>query len=206
MKSTQNWFSLSLAHEKNLRFGGWAGKIYFVLIHFCYLLSCVQLFVTSWTVAHQASLFFTISWSFVQTHVHWVNDAIQPSHPLSTPSPPALNLSLHQGLFKWISSSHQVANVLELQLQHKSFQWVFRTDFLLNGLISFWLDLLAVQGTLKSLLQHRSSKASILWCSALLMVQLSHLYMTTGKTIALTRQNFIGKGRSLLFNMLCRLL
>ena len=65
-----------------------------------------------------------------QTHVHWVSDAIQPSHPLSSPSPPALNLSQHQGLFQWVSSSHQVAKVLELQLQHQSFQWVFRVDFL----------------------------------------------------------------------------
>ena len=67
---------------------------------------------------------------FTQTHVHQVSDAIQPSHPLSSPSPPALNLSQHQGLFKWVSSSHQVAKVLDLQLQHQSFQWIFRTDFL----------------------------------------------------------------------------
>ena len=65
-----------------------------------------------------------------QTHVHWVGDAIQPSHPLSSPSPPAFNLSQHQGLFKWVSSSHQVAKVLEFQLQHQFFQWIFRTDFL----------------------------------------------------------------------------
>ena len=78
-----------------------------------------------------------------------------------------------------------------------------------SGLISFrmaWLDLLAVQGTLKSLLQHRSSKASVLWCSAFSIVQLSHSYMTTGKTIALTRRTFVGKVMSLLFNMLPRLL
>ena len=92
---------------------------------------------------------------FTQTHVHWVGDAIQPSHPLSSPSPPSLNLSQHQGLFKWVSSSHQVPKVLEFQLQHQSFQWIFRTDFLRMD----WLDLLAVQGTLKSLLQHHSSKA-----------------------------------------------
>ena len=67
---------------------------------------------------------------FTQTHVHWVGDAIQPSHPLSSPSPPALNLSQHQGLFKWISSLHQVAKVLEFQLQHQSFQWPPRTDLL----------------------------------------------------------------------------
>ena len=70
-----------------------------------------------------------------QTHVHWVSDAIQPSHPLSSPSPPALNLSQHQGLFKTVSSLHQVAKVLEFQLQHHSFQWIFRTDCLQNGLV-----------------------------------------------------------------------
>ena len=67
---------------------------------------------------------------FTQTHVHWVGDAIQPSHPLSSPSPPAFNLSWHQGFFQGVSSSHQVAQALELQLQHQSFQWIFRTDFL----------------------------------------------------------------------------
>ena len=76
-----------------------------------------------------------------QTHVHWVSDAIQPSHPLSSPSLPVFNLSQHQGLFKRVSFLHQVTKVLELQLQHQSFQWIFMTDFLYNGL---WLDLLAV--------------------------------------------------------------
>ena len=70
---------------------------------------------------------------FAQTHVHWVSDAIQPSHPLSSPFPPALNLSQHQGLFQWVSSSHQVAKVLEFQLQHQSFQWIFRTYFLFRN-------------------------------------------------------------------------
>ena len=138
---------------------------------------------------------------FTQTHDHWGGDAIQPSHPLSSPSPPALNLSQHQGLFQWVSSSHQVAKVLEFQLQHQSFQWIFRT-------ISFridWLDLLTVQGTLKSLLQHHSSKASIRQCSDFFMVQISHLYITTGKTTALTRWTFFGKVISLIFNMLSRL-
>ena len=105
---------------------------------------------------------------FAQIHVHWVGDAIQPSH-LSSPSPPALNLSQHQDLFLWVSSSLQVAKVLELKLQHQSFQWY-------SALISFridWFDL-AVQGTLKSLLQQHSSKSSILRHSAFFMVQLSH--------------------------------
>ena len=109
---------------------------------------------------------------FTQTHVHRVNDAIQPSHPLSSPSPPAPNPSQHQGLFRWVNSSHQVAKVLEFQLQHQSFNEH-------PGLISFrmdCLDLLVVQGTLKSLLQHHSSKASIFQHSALFTVQLSHPY------------------------------
>ena len=72
---------------------------------------------------------------FTQTHVHWVSDAIQPSYPLLSPSPPALNLSQHQGLFKWVNSSHQVAKVLEFQLQHQSFQCTLRTDLLQNGLV-----------------------------------------------------------------------
>ena len=69
------------------------------------------------------------------THVHQVSDAIQPSHPLSSPSPPAFNLSYHQGLFQWVISLHQVDKVLELQLQHQSFQWILRTDFLQDGLV-----------------------------------------------------------------------
>ena len=72
---------------------------------------------------------------FTQTHVHWVRDAIQPSHPLSTPSPPTFNPSQQQGLFQWVSSSHQVAKVLKFQLQHQSLQWIFRTDFLQDGLV-----------------------------------------------------------------------
>ena len=99
---------------------------------------------------------------FTQTHAHQVSDAIQPSHPLFSPSPPAPNPSQHLGLFQWANSLHEVAKVLEFQLQHQSFQWT-------PGLISFgmdWLDLLAVQGTLKSLLQHHSSKAwfAIVYC------------------------------------------
>ena len=72
---------------------------------------------------------------FVQTHIHWVGDTIQLSHPLSPTSPPAFNLSQHQGLFKWVSSSHQVVEVLELQLQYQSFQWIFRIDFLQDSLV-----------------------------------------------------------------------
>ena len=136
-----------------------------------------------------------------QTHLHWVSDVIQPSCSLSSPSPPAFSLSLHRSLFQWVGYLHQVAKVLEFQLQHQSFQWMFRTYFFRMD----WLDLLAVQGTLKSLLQHHSLKASILWRSALFIAQLSHPYMTTGKTVALTRRTFVGKVMSLLLNMLSRL-
>ena len=90
------------------------------------LLTHVWLFATPWTAACQASLSITNS---TQTHVYWVSDAIQPPHPLSSPSPPTFNLSQHQGLFP-VSSLQQVAKVLELQLQHQSFQWIFRVDFL----------------------------------------------------------------------------
>ena len=91
--------------------------------------SWVQLFATPLTVAHQAALTSTVM-NFAQIHVHQVGDAIQPSHPLSSPSPLAFNLSQHQSLFQWVSSLHQVVKVSELQLQHQSFQWIFRVDFL----------------------------------------------------------------------------
>ena len=126
---------------------------------------------------------------FTQTHVHWVNDAIQPSPPLSSPSPPTFSFSQHQGLFQWVSSSHQVAKILEFQLQHQPFQWIFKADFLQDGLI----------GSPCSPMDSQESppiqrvNASILWCSAFFIVQLSHPYMTTGKTIALTRWTFVGK-------------
>ena len=138
---------------------------------------------------------------FAQTHAHWVGDAIQPSHPLSSPSPPTFNLSQYQGLFQWVSSSHQGP-------KYWSFSFSISPSNEYSGLISFrihWLNLLAVQETRKSLLQHHSSKSSILWRSAFFTVQLSHPYMTTGKTIALTRRTFVGKVMSLLLNMLSRL-
>ena len=137
---------------------------------------------------------------FTQIHVHQVGDAIQPSYLLPSPSPPAFNLSQHQGLFQWVSFSYQVAKVLELQLQHQYFQWIFKIDsFRID-----WFDLLVVQGTLKSLLQHHISKTSILQCSTFFIGQLSHPYMTTGKIIALTIWNFVGKIISMRFNMLSR--
>ena len=163
-------------------------------------LSHVWLFVTPWTAARQASLSIANSQSLLK---RMSIESVMPSNHLilSSPSPPALSLSQDQGLFKRISSSQQVDKVLEFQLQHQSFQWIFMV-------ISFRMDrfdLLAVQGTLKSLLQHHGSKASILQCSVFFIVQLSHPYMTTGKIIALTRRTFVGKVKSLLFNMLPRL-
>ena len=95
---------------------------------------------------------------FTQTHVHRVSDAMQPAHPLSSPSPPALNPSQHQRLFQWVNSLHEMGKVLEFQPQHQSFQWTPRTGLLWDGLVGFPCS----QGTLKSLLQHHSSKASIL--------------------------------------------
>ena len=120
---------------------------------------------------------------------------------LLSPSPSTLSLSQHQGLFKWVDSSHQVARILEFQLQHQSFQWIYRVDFPRMD----WLDLLAVQRTPKSLLQHHSSKASILWHSAFFIVQLSHPCMTTGKTTALGRRTFVGKVMAMHITILSRL-
>ena len=133
-----------------------------------------------------------------QTHVYQVGDAIQTSHPLSSPSPPAFNLSQRQ-IFSNESALHM------MWPKYWSFSFNISPSNEHRGLISFridWLDLLAVQGTLKNLLQHHSSKASILGHSPFFMVQLSHPYMTTGKTIALTKRTFVGKVMSLLFNML----
>ena len=124
-----------------------------------------------------------------QTHVHWVYDVIQPSHPMLPSSPPTFSLSQHQGLFTCVSP-------LIRGPKYCNFNFSTSPSNEYSGLISFRMDLfdlLAVQGTLKSLLQHHSSKTSILWCSAFFTVQLSHPYMTTGKTIALTRRTFVGK-------------
>ena len=130
---------------------------------------------------------------FTQTQSHPVGDAIQPSHPLWSPFPPAFNLSQYRGLFQWVGSCIRWP-------KHWSFSLSISPSSEYSGLISFrmdWLDLLAIQGTLKSLFQHHSSKAPILWHSAFFIVQLSHPYMTTGKTIALTRWTFVEKIMSL---------
>ena len=133
-----------------------------------------------------------------QIHVYQVSDAIQPSNPLLYPFLPAFNLSQYQGLFQWVISLHQVAKVLECQLQHQSFQSVlisFRID---------WLDPCSPRDSQESSQtpQFKSISSSLL---SLLYVQLSHPYVTTGKTTALTIWTFVGKVISLLFNMLSRL-
>ena len=134
--------------------------------------------------------------AIAQMHVHQVSDAIQPSHPLSSPSP-ALNLSWHKVF------SNESALYIRWP-KYWSFSFNISSSNEHPGLISFrmdWLDLLAVQGSLKSILQHHSSKASVLRCSAFFIVQLSHPYKTTGGTMALTRQTFVSEVISLLFNI-----
>ena len=138
---------------------------------------------------------------FAQTHVHWVGDAIHPSHP---PSPLLLLPSIFSSIR--VFSSESVLRIRWPKYWNFSFSISPFNEYL--GLISFgidWFDILAVQGTLKSLLRYHSSKAPILQCWAFWMVQLSHPYMTTGKTIALTTQTFVSKVMSLLFNVLSRL-
>ena len=163
-------------------------------------LSHVQIFVTPWTAVCQASLSITNSWSLLKL---MSIESVMPSNHLILCRPLFLPPSIFpsNGVF----SSESVLHIRWPTYWSFSFSSSPSND---SGLISFrmdWLDLLAIQGTLKSLLQHHSSKASILWRSALFIVQLSHLYMTTGKTIALTRRTFVGKVMSLLFNMLSRL-
>ena len=167
---------------------GWRWKITFQDVVTVQLLSHVWHSATPETTTCQSSLSFTdllnsCSWNLLK--LMFIESVNQPSHPLSSPSPPAFNLSQNLGFFQWVSSSHQVAKVLELQLQHQP-----SNEY--SGLISFktgWFDLLAVQRTLKRLLQYHSLKASILWLSAFFMVPLSHPYMTIGN-IALTVQTF----------------
>ena len=137
-----------------------------------------------------------------QIHVHRVGDAIQPSHTLSSSSPPTFNLSQHQGLFKWVRSLNQVAKGSEFQLQHQSFRWTPRTDVLQDGLVGSPGSPRDSQESsptpqVKSI---NSSVLSFLYSPTLTPI------MTTGKTIALTRWTFVGKVMSLLFNMLSRLI
>ena len=164
-------------------------------------LSHVQLFATPWTAARQASLSITNSRSLLK--LMSIELVMTSNHLILCHS-----LLLPPSIFPTIRvfSNESVLHIRWLKYWSFSFSFCPSNEY--SGLISFrmdWLDLLAVQGTLKSLLQHHSSKASILWCSAFFIVRLSHPYMTTGKTIALTRWTFVGKVMSLHFNMLSRL-
>ena len=161
-------------------------------------LSCVQLFATSWTAACQASLSITNSRSLLKL---MSIASVMPSNHLILWHP----LQLPPSIFPSIRVFSNELALLIRWLKYYSFSFNISPSNEHSRVISFrmdWLDLIAIQGTLKSLLQHRSSKASILWRSALFIVQLSHLYMSTGKTIALTKWTFVGKVMSLLFNML----
>ena len=165
------------------------------------LLGCVQLFVTPWTIACQASLSITNSWNLLKL---MSIELVMPSNHLILCCP----LLLLPSIFPSIRVFSNETVLCIRWPKYWSFSFSISPSNEYAGLISFrmdWLDILAVQGTLKSLLQHHSSKASILQCSAFFMVQLSHPYMTTGKIIALTRRTFFGKIISLLFNMMSRL-
>ena len=164
-------------------------------------LSGVQLFVTPWTAARQASLSSTNSRSLLKL---MSIESVMPSNQLILCKPLLLPPSISPSIRVFSNES-----ALRIRWpKYQSFSFSISPSNVYSGLISFridWLDLLAVQGTLKRLLQHHSSKASILRCSAFFTVQLSHPYMTTGTTIALTRRTFVGKVMSLLLNMLSRL-
>ena len=154
----------------------------------CYPMDCSM---PGFPVLHYVS-------EFAQTHVHWVGGAIQPSHPLLPSSPPAFSLSQDQDLLQWVISLRQVAEILKLQLQHESFQWILRIDFLQDWLV--WSPCSPRDSQESSLAPQFENISSS--CSAFFRVQLSYSYMTTGKTIALIIQTFVGKVMSLLFNML----
>ena len=168
--------------------------------HSVQLLSHVWLSAVPWTAACQASLSITNSWSL---HKLMSIELVMPSNHLILCCPLLCPPSIFPSNGVFSNES-----ILPIRWpKHWSFSFGISSSNEYSGLISFrmdWLDLLTVQGTLKSLLQHHSSKASILWQSATFIVQLSHPYMTTGKTIALTRQTFFGKIMSLLFNTLSR--
>ena len=136
-----------------------------------------------------------------QTHIHWVGDSIQPTHPLLSPSPPAFNLSQHHCLCQWVSSSHQVTKEMELQLQHQSFQWIFRADFLYDWLV--WSPCSPRDSQESPPTPQFKSINSLAFSFP--YGPLSNSYMTTGKSIALTRRIFVGKIMSQLFSMLSRM-
>ena len=165
-------------------------------------LSCVRLFVTPWTAAWHAFLSITSSWSLLKL---MSIVSVMPSNHLILCHPLLLQPSIFPSIR--VSSDESVLRIRWPKYWSLSFSISPSDEY--SGLISFrmdWLDLLAIQGTHKSLLQHHSSRASVLWHSAFVIVQLSHPYMTTGKTIALTRWTFVVKVMSLFYNMLSRLI
>ena len=173
-----------------------AGEVNVVVI--VQSLNRAQLFVTPWTSVYQASLSLTISWSLLK--LMSIESVMPPNHLILCHP-----LLLLPSIFPSIRVFSNESTLRMRWPKYWSFSFSISPSKEIPELISFrmdWLDLLVVQGTLKSLLQHHSSKASILRCSAFFTVQLSHPYMTTGKTIALTRQTFVGKVMSLLLNML----
>jgi len=193
------------------KFGWRPAKCPFILSHLVYMwlpmpvsqsLSCIWLSTTPWTAARQPSLSITNSRSLLKLIKVWASPLSRWYHP--TISSSVIPFSSHLQSFPTI---RVFSNESALRIRWPKY-WSFNSNISssneYSGLISFrmdWLDLFAVQGTLKSLLQYHSSKASILWCSAFFLVQLSHPYMTTGKTIALTRWTFVGKVMSLLSGM-----
>ena len=190
-----NWFSLT---EKFEWLSQWLSMYTYIYIYLL-LFSCSIMSDSLWPL--DCSLpGFSVHHQFpevTQTHVHRISDAIQPSHPLSSPSPLTFNVSQHQ-----VFSNESVLHIR--WPKYWSFSFSISPPNAYSGLISFRMDwfYLAVQGPLKSLLQHHNSKASILRHPAFFIVLLSHPFMTTGKTIALTRWTFVGKVMSLLFSML----
>ena len=194
-KKKKHWVTLHFGNSQNMSNPLPAKNIQFSSVQ---SLSRVRLFATLWTAAHQASLSITNHLSLLKLMSIAL---VMPSNHLSLCHPLLLLPSIFASIRVFSNES-----VLPIRWpKYWSFSFNISSSNEYSGLIFFrmdWLDLLAVQETLKSLLQHCSSKASILWCSALFIVQLSHPYLTTGKTIALTRQTFVGKVMSLLFYML----
>ena len=178
---------------------GYSGK----LLSFLWCLPCIVVqSLSPRTAAQQASLSITSSQSLLKLMSVESVMPSQPSYPLSPPSPPIFSLSQYQSLFQWVGSLHQVTKVLKLQLQHQSIKWILKVDFLEDWLVGSPCS--PRDGLSRVFSNTTAQKHQFCGCSAFFMVQLLHPYMTTGKTIALTRWTLVGKVMSLLFNMLSR--
>ena len=183
-------------------------SVTFLIENYCYMVSSVQFgcsvvsdYLRPPWLQHASPSCSTPLLEFTQTYVHWVSDAIQPSHPLLSPSPLAFNLSQHQSLFQWINSSHEVAKILEFLLQHHSFQTNPRADLLQNGLVG---SPCSPRDSQESSSTPQFKRNNSLALSLLYSLTLTSIY-DHWKIIALIRQNFVGKVMSLLLNMLSRL-